>query len=166
MSVIIINNLPIECMLVHDFNGFCKLYKQNSLKYVCCITVPWYDNNERYFVIKLKKDTIKKILKRNGYPTNKTSMFSSVLCRNVSCINDWLDNPESLICFDFYCNCLFEEICYVFFSNEIMLYLTDNIVSKSKNFKWNKENKLLYALAQILHAAHTICVYKLGTKNN
>ena len=165
MSIIIINDLPIECELVRDFNGFCKLYKQHSLKYVCRILVPWYDDNERYFVIKLKKDTIKKILNHDGYSTNETSMFSSVLCPTLSRINDWLDNPELLKCFDFYRNCLFEEICYIFFSNEIMSYLTNNIVLEGKNFKWTKENKLLYGLSQILYAVHTVCVYRIRTNN-
>ncbi|XWV25185.1 putative ORFan [Tupanvirus deep ocean] len=162
MSVSIIESLPNGCYLEYNFNKYCKLYKQNNLQYVCSIVVPWYSDKEMFFLLKLNKDTIKNSLSLpNGFTLKEYNLFSKIVVENCEFINKYLEDTESdTRLSDFFRNIKFEEICFAFFANELILKISRNMIMQKTNFVWNRENQLLYCLAQILHSEYAASFFR------
>ncbi|XWV26445.1 putative orfan [Tupanvirus soda lake] len=168
MSVSIIENLPDECHLQYFFSKYCKLYKQNSLRYVCSIVVPWYSDKEMFFSLELEKDTIKKFLSfPNGFTLKEYNLFSKIVVENCESINQYLENIGTDPRLDnFFRNIKIEKLCFAFFANELLLKISRNMMMQKNNFKWDRENQLLYCLAQILHSAYAASFFRQNQLNN
>lgn len=163
MSVQIIKEIPTNYKLLYKFNKYCKLYRENRLTYICSIIVPWYDKMEKFIRITLKDNTIKNLLSPSiseksegilkGFAVEEIHNFSKSVLESCNIINDSLSN-NNLQSFDFYTKFTIEQIAMPFFSNTILLYL--NKKNKKSKLEWNRRNKLLYGLSQIIFTAYCI----------